>query len=219
MATYVRACVACCLIQGGRALGIIGRQDGYAYRTVRVVSNTSACAAVAGIAACLSGPGKCRVDGMTARYIRGLISSRGNAVTSSTGDGRRTVWKAVKAYAGRTAVGHTLQVRSVAVLVRAGRRCSRAGAHCSDGRGRRSRTRVSACFDLMLVSGDPRGEPGTASEHDHVRQRACSPLSCLVSARCLRPCLLLPPGSGPARVTCRVGACCPVVIQPTPGGR
>jgi hypothetical protein len=29
----------------------------------------------------------------------------------------------------------------------------------------------------MLLSGDPRGEPGTASEHAHVRQRACSPLS------------------------------------------
>ena len=127
MATHIRACVACSDIRGGRSLGIIGRQDGYIDRTVIVCARAGYAirAIVADSAACLAGPGDGGVYGMPARYIRGLSSSRGNAVTGAAYHGCRVIGDAMATGAGRTAVRDAGERWTMTVLISAG--CSTRG--------------------------------------------------------------------------------------------
>jgi len=112
MATHVRACVdcsACIVVRGGHSLGIIGCQDGYVYRTARVRARAGYAirAIVADSAAWLGSAGDGSVYGMPARYIRGLRSSRGYAVTGAAYHGRRVEGQTVATgagHAGDTAV-------------------------------------------------------------------------------------------------------------------
>lgn len=138
MANHVRACVACSVVRGGRSLGIIGCQDGYVYRTVIVGACTSHTirAIVADSTACLAGPGDGSVYGMPARYIRGLSSSRGNAVTGATDDGCQ-----IERYRQRVAAANTVPFIAGWTAVRdAGERCTMtvlisAGCGTRGGRG------------------------------------------------------------------------------------